>query len=212
MVNFEELSSAVISGNEGRVKSLVREFLDSCVDPLDVINKGLMAGMMVVGDRFKVGQSFLPEVLLAATAMKGGMEVLKPSLLNKEVPSAGTIVIGTVKGDLHDIGKSLVGMMLESVGFKVIDLGTDVAPEKFVQAAKKYKADVVGMSALLTTTMPFMKDTIELMKEEGLKNKVKAIVGGAPISQDFADVIGADGYAPDAPSAADLCKELLGLR
>lgn len=209
MANFEGLSSAVITGDEERVKSLVREFLDSGVDPLEVINKGLIAAMMALGERFKTGEAFLPEVMMAAKAMKGGMEVARPRLLNREVPSAGTVLIGTVKDDLHDIGKNLVGMMLESVGFKVIDLGIDVAPEKFVQAVKEYKPDMIGMSALLTMTMPYMKDTIGLLEKEGLKNKVKVIVGGAPVSKDYADEIGADGYAPDAASAVELCKRLL---
>lgn len=146
---------------------------------------------------------------MSARAMNGGMELVKPLLVGKEVPSAGKVVIGTVKGDLHDIGKNLVAMMLESAGFTVVNLGVDLAPEKFVQAIQQHQPQIVGMSALLTTTMLGMKDTIEVLKEEGLRDKVKVIIGGAPISQDFANEIGADGFAPDAASAVELCKQLL---
>ena len=174
---------------------------------LEIINNGLIAGMSVVGARFKNGDMFVPEVLMSAKSMAAGIEIVKPLIADKDMPSKGTVIIGTVKGDLHDIGKNLVGMMLESGGFKVINLGIDIAPEKFVAAVKEHTPDIVAMSALLTTTMLHMKDTIELIKEEGLK--VKAIVGGAPISQDFADEVGADGFAPDAASAVELCARLL---
>lgn len=209
MVNFAEISAAVIAGQEARVKELTRAALDSGADPLAIINEGLIAGMTVVGTRFKAGQMFVPEVLMSARAMNGGMELVKPLLVGKEVPSAGKVVIGTVKGDLHDIGKNLVAMMLESAGFTVVNLGVDLAPEKFVQAIQQHQPQIVGMSALLTTTMLGMKDTIEVLKEEGLRDKVKVIIGGAPISQDFANEIGADGFAPDAASAVELCKQLL---
>ncbi|MGI9861642.1 corrinoid protein [Moorella naiadis] len=209
MVNFAEISGAVIAGQEARVKELTRGAIDSGVDPLVIINEGLIAGMTVVGTRFKAGQMFVPEVLMSARAMNGGMELVKPLLVDKEVPSAGKVVIGTVKGDLHDIGKNLVAMMLESAGFTVVNLGVDLAPEKFVQAIQQHQPQIMGMSALLTTTMLGMKDTIEVLKEEGLRDQVKVIIGGAPISQDFANEIGADGFAPDAASAVELCKQLL---
>ncbi|KLU62716.1 methionine synthase [Peptococcaceae bacterium CEB3] len=206
---FGDLAQSVIAGRQEQVKELTRQALDAGTGPVEIINQGLIAGMNVVGARFKVGQMFVPEVLMSARAMNGGMELVKPLLVGQELPSAGKVVLGTVKGDLHDIGKNLVGMMLESAGFTVVNLGVDAGPEKFLQAIKEHKPGVIGMSALLTTTMLSMKDTIEVLKEEGLRNKVKVIVGGAPISQDFAEEIGADGFAPDAASATDLCKKLL---
>lgn len=209
MANFDQLSAAVISYNVERVKSLVQELVENGTDPVDIINQGLIGGMAVVGTRFKNGELFLPEVMLAAKSMSTGMEIAKKYLNNRDVPTAGTVVIGTVKGDLHDIGKNLVGMMLETAGFKVVDLGIDVPPEKFIQAVKEHNPGVIGMSALLTVTMLSMKDTLELLEEEGLRNKVKVMIGGAPISKEFADEIGADGFAPDAASAADLCKKLM---
>ncbi|CAA7600612.1 Cobalamin (vitamin B12)-binding domain protein [Acididesulfobacillus acetoxydans] len=206
---FEDLAQSVIAGQQERVKELTRQALDAGTDPVEIINQGLISGMNVVGARFKVGQMFVPEVLMSARAMNGGMELVKPLLVGQELPSAGKVVLGTVKGDLHDIGKNLVGMMLESAGFTVVNLGVDAGPEKFLQAIKEHKPGVIGLSALLTTTMLSMKDTIEVLKEEGLRTEVKVIVGGAPISQDFAEEIGADGFAPDAASATDLCKKLL---
>jgi len=210
MANFEELSNAVIAGNEAKVKELTQKAIDEGVEAIDIINEGLIPGMTVVGTRFKAGEMFVPEVLMSARAMQGGMELVKPLIADTDMPSAGTVVLGTVKGDLHDIGKNLVGMMMESAGFKVINMGVDVSAEKFVEAVKEHKPQVVALSALLTTTMPAMKDVIELLKEEGLRDDVKVLVGGAPVSQDFADEIGADGYAPDAASATDLVKSLLG--
>jgi 5-methyltetrahydrofolate--homocysteine methyltransferase len=209
VANFEELSKSVISGNLAKVKKLTQALIDEAVSPLDIINQGLIAGMGVVGARFKNGEMYVPEVLVAARAMSSGIEMVKPLLADQEMPSAGKVLLGTVKGDLHDIGKNLVGMMLESRGYTVINAGIDVPPEKFVAAIKEQKPHILAMSALLTTTMLHMKDTIELMKEEGIKDQVKVIVGGAPISQDFADEVGADGFAPDAASAVDLCNRLL---
>ena len=209
MANFEELSNSVISGNLAKVKRVTQALIDEGVSPLDIINQGLIAGMGVVGARFKNGEMYVPEVLVAARSMSAGIEMVKPLLADQEMPSAGKVLLGTVKGDLHDIGKNLVGMMLESRGYTVINAGIDVSPEKFVQAIKEHKPNVLAMSALLTTTMLHMKDTIELMKEEGVKDQVKVIVGGAPISQDFSDEVGADGFAPDAASAVDLCNRLL---
>ena len=207
MANFEALVQSVMDGNESQVKEQTKVLIDGGVSPLEIINQGLIAGMNVVGARFKVGDMFVPEVLMSAKSMAAGIEIVKPLIEDKDMPNKGTIVLGTVKGDLHDIGKNLVGMMLESGGFKVINLGIDIAPEKFVESIKEHAPQIVAMSALLTTTMPHMKDTIELIKEEGLK--VKCIIGGAPITQDFADKIGADGYSPDAASAVELCSKLL---
>ncbi|MEM5818986.1 MAG: corrinoid protein, partial [Desulfitobacterium hafniense] len=177
--------------------------------PLAIINDGLIAGMNVVGKHFKEGDMFVPEVLMSARAMGSGVELIKPHLSDGEVPNKGTIILGTVKGDLHDIGKNLVGMMLESSGYKVIDVGVDTAPEEFIAAIKEHEAQVLGLSALLTTTMLSMKETIEALKADGLRDNVKVVVGGAPISQSFSDEIGADGFAPDAASAAELVGKLL---
>lgn len=209
MANFEELSKSVISGNLAKVKKVTQALIDEGVSPLDIINLGLIAGMGVVGARFKNGEMYVPEVLVAARSMRAGIELVQPLIASGDMPSAGKVLLGTVKGDLHDIGKNLVGMMLESRGYTVINAGIDVSSEKFVQFIKEHKPDILAMSALLTTTMLGMKDTIELMKEEGIKDQVKVIIGGAPISNDFADEVGADGFAPDAASAVDLCNRLL---
>ncbi|TWH47242.1 B12-binding domain-containing protein [Sporomusa sp. KB1] len=209
MANLEELSKSVISGNINKVKELTKALIDGGAAPLDIINQGLIAGMSVVGARFKNGEMFVPEVLVAARSMTAGIDLVKPLIADQNMPSAGKVLLGTVKGDLHDIGKNLVGMMLESRGYTVINAGMDISPEKFVQEIKTHKPDVLGMCALLTTTMLHMKDTIELMKEEGIRDQVKVIVGGAPLSQDFADEAGADGYAQDAAYAVDLCNRLL---
>lgn len=210
MANFEELSNAIVAGNEAKSKELTQKMLDDGIDVEEIINNGLIAGMNIVGPRFKAGEMFVPEVLMSARAMNGGMDLVKPLLADSEITSAGTVIIGTVKGDLHDIGKNLVAMMMESGGFNVINMGVDVPAEKFVEAVKEHKPQVVALSALLTTTMLSMKDVVEILKEEGLRDEVKVIVGGAPVSQDFSDEIGADGYAPDAASATDLVKELIG--
>ena len=206
---YEEISQSVITGQLDQVKLLTQQAIAAGNEPVEIINQGLIPGMSVVGARFKSGQMYVPEVLMSARAMNGGMDLVKPLILAEDIPSSGKVVIGTVKGDLHDIGKNLVGMMLESAGFTTINVGVDVGPEKFLQAVKEHSPNIIAMSALLTTTMLSMKDTIELLKEEGLRDKVLVIIGGAPISQDFADEIGADGFAPDAGSAADLCKKLL---
>lgn len=207
MANFELLSQSVISGEAFRVKEQTQAMLSAGIDPLEIINQGLIAGMNVVGARFKSGEMFVPEVLMAAKSMAAGIEIAKPLIADKDMASVGSVLIGTVKGDLHDIGKNLVAMMLESTGFKVVDLGIDIPADKFVAAIKEHKPDIVAMSALLTTTMLNMKDTLDLIRAEGLK--VKCIIGGAPISQEFADQIGAHGFAPDAVSAVELCKKLL---
>jgi 5-methyltetrahydrofolate--homocysteine methyltransferase len=210
MANFEEMANTVIVGDEEKVVELTKKAVDEGVSPMDIINEGLMKGMDVVGQRFKAAEMFIPEVLMAAKSMSAGMEIVKPLIVGGEVPSKGKVVIGTVKGDLHDIGKKLVGMIMESSGLIVEDLGIDVSPEQFAQAVKEKKPDIVGMSALLTTTMLAMKDTIEVLKEEGLRDSVKILVGGAPVSSDFAKEIGADGWAPDAVSAKDLAFQLIG--
>jgi len=208
---LEQMSEALIKGDANTVKELAQKAVDDGIAPNQVIKQGLIPGMAVVGERFKKNEIYVPEVLIAARAMHAGMDVVKPLLTDPDADTEGTFVIGTVKGDLHDIGKNLVVMMMEGAGFKVVDLGVDVSPEKFVQAAQENNADVVGLSALLTTTMVAMKDTIEAINSSDLKGKVKVIIGGAPVTQNFADEIGADGYAPDASSAVDVSKELLGI-
>lgn len=210
MANYlEELSQNVITAKMEKVKELTQMAIAEGIDPIDIINNGLISGMTVVGVRFKAGDMFVPEVLVAARAMAAGMDIVKPLLLGREVPSQGKVLLGTVKGDLHDIGKNLLAMMLESSGYSVINLGVDIPAEKFVQVVKDNKPDILGMSALLTTTMLGMKEVIDLLKEEGLRDKVKVIIGGAPISDEFAQQIGADGFAPDAGSATELCQRLL---
>jgi 5-methyltetrahydrofolate--homocysteine methyltransferase len=209
MAILEELNNGVITGNVARVSELTQKAVNDGVAAIEIINQGLINGMSVVGARFKAGEMFVPEVLMAARAMNAGLDIVKPLITEGDIPTLGKVVIGTVKGDLHDIGKSLVAMMMESGGFSVVNLGVDIPPEKFAAAIKEQKPQVVALSALLTTTMLAMKDTIEVLKEEGLRASVKIIIGGAPVTQQFADEIGADGYAPDAASATDLAKKLL---
>jgi len=207
--DYEALSDCVIEGDDERAGKLTQKAIDAGADPVEIITRGLTGGMSVVGARFKTGEMFVPEVLASARAMSVGMELVKPLILAGDMPSAGKVVIGTVKGDLHDIGKNLVAMLLESAGFTVINVGTDIEPAAFVQAVKDSEADVLGLSALLTTTMLAMKATIDALAEAGLRDKVKVIVGGAPVTQDFADEIGADGFAYDGGAAIDLCKSLI---
>jgi 5-methyltetrahydrofolate--homocysteine methyltransferase len=206
---LEEIIQGVINGDKVKVVELTQKGLSEGLDPLVLINQGLVAGMDIVGPRFKNGEMFIPEVLQSAAAMHAGMDVLKPRLKGKGVESRGTVVLGTVQGDRHDIGKNLVGMMLEAGGFSVVNLGVDILAENFVDAAVKQKAQAIGLSALLTTTMPAMKEVIEILKKDGKRDKFKIIVGGAPVTQKFANDIGADGYAPDAASAVELCRKLL---
>jgi len=191
------------------IKALVEKALQEKVPPADILNKGLLAGMSVVGEKFKKNEVYVPDVLIAARAMKAGTEVLKPFLAAAGVQPIGTVVMGTVKGDLHDIGKNLVCMMLEGAGFKVVDAGINIDAEKFVELAKSNNAKVIGASALLTTTMTNMKGVVEAVKASGLEGKVKVMTGGAPVTQAFCDEIGAHGYAPDAASAADKAKDLI---
>ncbi len=209
MANLEKMGSAVIEGNLAEVEKLVNEAIEDEVAPKEIISGGLIKGMNVVGQRFKGGDMFVPEVLMAAKSMKAGMEIVKPLLVEGDVESPGKVVLGTVSGDLHDIGKNLVGMLMESSGMEVVDIGVDAEAEEFVEAVKENEPDVLGMSALLTTTMLEMKNVIEVLTEEGIRDDVKIIVGGAPVTQDFADEIGADGWAPDAASAKDLATDLV---
>lgn len=209
MADFEKISENVIRGEEEKVRDLVEKAVEEGLEPKEIINQGLISGMNVVGKRFKAGDMFVPEVLLSAKSMKGGMEIVKPLLVEGEMPDAGKVILGTVAGDLHDIGKNLVGMMMESGGLEVINLGTDVKAADFAEAVREHQPDVVGMSALLTTTMLEMRDTLEVLTEEGLRDSVKVMVGGAPVTKEFADEIGADGWAPDAASAKDLVFDFL---
>jgi len=211
MVELNQIAENLIAGKATQVKELVQKALDEEWDPQIILNEGLLAGMSVVGEKFKKNEFYVPEVLIAARAMKEGMKILKPILIKKNIKGQGTIVLGTVKGDLHDIGKNLVAMMLEGAGFDVIDLGVDVPSEKFIDTAKQKGAQIIGLSALLTTTMPAMREVIETLDTSDLKGRVKVIIGGAPVTQNYADEIGAHGYAPDAASAVDKVKELLGM-
>ncbi|NLC78020.1 MAG: cobalamin-binding protein [Clostridia bacterium] len=212
MASLASLADSVVAGEIEKVQQQVQELLDEGVKPLDIINEGLIAGMNIVGPRFKAGEMFVPEVLVAAKAMAMGVEIVRPLISDKELFSNGKVVLGTVKGDLHDIGKNLVGMMMESSGLEVIDLGVDVAPEKFVAAVKEHRPDILALSALLTTTMPKLQDTIEAVAAADLREQVKIIVGGAPVTAEYAETIGADGYAPDAASASELCLGLINGR
>jgi 5-methyltetrahydrofolate--homocysteine methyltransferase len=205
-----EIAEKLYAGDDDAVAELTQKALDEGMRPEEVLNGGLLTGIDQVGIDFRDGELFVPEVLVAARAMHAGMDILRPLLTESDIPSAGKVIVGTVEGDMHDIGKNLVGMMLEGGGFEITDLGIDIPPDKFVEAVKTEQPDIVGMSALLTTTMQGMRDTIEALVEAGLREKVKVMVGGAPITQTFADEIGADGYAPDAASAVELARSLAG--
>lgn len=208
---LERLAKEIYNGNAEAAAALTQEALDAGLSPEEILNQGMIVGMDAVGRDFRDGILFVPEVLIAARAMHAGMAILRPLLTKAESRSKGTVVLGTVRGDLHDIGKNLVGMMMEGAGFQVVDLGTDVPPEKFVEAAKEHNAEIVGMSALLTTTMTEMPNVIAALKEAGLREAIKVMVGGAPVTQRFADEIGADGYAPNASAAVEKARELLGV-
>jgi len=207
---LSKISQAVIEGNLDEIEELTEDALDAGLDAQEVLDGGLMVGMDYVGVEFKAGNMFVPEVLRSAKTMQISMEILKPLLVESGAPRAGRVLLGTVKGDLHDIGKNLVGMMCEGAGFEVRDLGKDIEPEVFVSAIKEFEPEVLGMSALLTTTMRAMGHTLTALEEAGLRDKVKVMIGGAPVTQTFADQIGADGYASNAASAADLAKKLVG--
>ena len=208
---LQKIASNLYDGEDEVVAELVQEALDQGMAPEEILAGGLITGMDEVGRDFKAGDLFVPEVLIASQAMKAGMSVLRPLLAETDiVSSAGKYVIGTVQGDLHDIGKNLVKVMLEGAGFEIIDLGADVKPEEFVAAVREYQPQLLGMSAMLTTTMPGMKATIEALEEAGLRDAAKIMVGGAPVTAAFAEQIGADAYAPDAASAADIARRLTG--
>lgn len=206
MADFKGIAEALIEGNAGKVKDLVQEAADEGVVPQKILDEGLIAGMEVVGVRFKNCEIYVPEVLVSARAMHAGMDILEPLLAASGAKARGVFIVGTVKGDLHDIGKNLVSMMLTGTGWKVVDLGVDVDAEKFVQTALDEDADVIGLSALLTTTMVNMKSVIELAKNKDCKAKI--VVGGAPLTQNYADEIGADGYAPDAATASEIISSM----
>jgi len=203
------ISEAIIRGNIANIRKLTAEMLEQGNSADDILKEGLMKGMDIVGERMQTEEMFIPEVLLSAKCMGEAVEVLKPHLGTDSVGAAGNVIIGTVKGDLHDIGKNLVAMMLESAGFSVTDLGVNVAPEAFVKAVKEHKANIIALSALLTTTMPMIRETIEAFMERGSKPNLKIMVGGAPVSRKFAMEIGADGFAIDAGGAAKVAKELM---
>jgi len=209
---FESLAGSVMEGDESKVQKMVEEAVKNKLPVKEILNDGLIGAMNVVGEKFRNCELFVPEVLIAAKAMKAGLAVLKPLFDKSGVQPVGKVVIGTVKGDLHDIGKNLVAMMVEGTGFEVLDAGVDVAPEKFVELLKTSQAGLCMMSALLTTTMPAMKSTIEAIQEAGLDGKVKTMVGGAPVTPSFARNIGADGYGSNAAAAVEMAKSLLGKR
>lgn len=210
MINLlGEIKEALMKGDREKVSRLTREALDQGIEIKDILNGGLIAGMEIIGERFKKSEIFIPEVLISAKAMHAGMAIIEPHFLKHGIKPAGKVVIGTVKGDLHDIGKNIVSMMLKGACFEVHDIGIDASPEKFIEAAKKSSANIVAMSSLLTTSMPAMRDTVKELERTGLREKVKVMVGGAPVTQDFADSIGADAFARDAALAVDKARELL---
>jgi 5-methyltetrahydrofolate--homocysteine methyltransferase len=209
---LSEIAENLQRGEDEQVAALVRRALDERRAPLEILNDGLVAGMNVVGEQFRLREIFLPDVLMAARAMNAGLDLLKPLLASEGGPRAGRVVIGSVHGDLHDIGKNLVGIMLKGAGFEVVDLGSDVPAERFVAAADEFGASVIGLSALLTTTMPVMKDVVSLVRARGLGGRVKVIVGGAPVSEAWAREIGADAYGYDASSAVERVRALVGAR
>ncbi|HNB52474.1 MAG TPA: corrinoid protein [Anaerolineales bacterium] len=206
---LDKIYDAIIEGQLSEVRAQVQTALDAGMAPVILLNEGMVPAMAEVGRLFEIREYFVPEMMMSARAMKAGLDLLKPRLLDANVPFAGRVVIGTVKGDLHDIGKNMVGMMLEGGGFEVIDLGVDVAPEAFVQAVRTHAPNLIGLSALLTTTMGNMQATISALEAAGLRGQVKVMVGGAPLTQEFADEIHADGFAPDASRAVSLAKNLI---
>jgi 5-methyltetrahydrofolate--homocysteine methyltransferase len=207
---LKKLFDAVLEGDFEAVRTNVQAGLDAQLDPTLILNEGMIAAMREVGARFEAGDYYVPEMLIAARAMQTGMALLKPYLQQTDRKSSGTVVMGTVKGDLHDIGKNLVSLMLEGAGYEIVDLGVDVPAEEFVKQATELKPDVIGMSALLTTTMPSMKTTIDALDAAGLRKHIKVIVGGAPVTETYAHQIEADGFSPDASRAVSLVNELLG--
>jgi 5-methyltetrahydrofolate--homocysteine methyltransferase len=209
MADLQAIAENIIKGQAPKVQELVQQALDDNTPVREILQQGLIAGMSVVGAKFKNNEFYVPEVLIAARAMKQGMALIRPKMIEEKVEPLGKAAIGTVKGDLHDIGKNLVSMMLEGAGFEVIDLGIDVAPEAFIDAVKTQGAQIICLSALLTTTMPSMQTTVDAVKEAGLSDSVRVMIGGAPVTEAYAEQIGASGYAPDAASAADLAQSLI---
>jgi 5-methyltetrahydrofolate--homocysteine methyltransferase len=209
---YERLSTAILEGDSEKTPKLVQKALDQELAPKDILDNGLVVGMNEVGVRFKRGDMFVPEVLMSADAMQAGLEILRPQLVASGAKLIGKVLLGTVKGDLHDIGKNLVGMMCEGAGFEVVNLGFNVDPEKFIEAIKEHQPDIVGMSALLTTTMRAMGHTIKAIEEAGLRDKVKIMVGGAPVDAEFAKRISADGYGSNAPAGVELAKQFAGAK
>jgi 5-methyltetrahydrofolate--homocysteine methyltransferase len=207
---LQKISEELQKGNYEEVPKLVQEALNANIPPSKILSDGLVAGMDVVGEKFRRDEFFMPEVLISARAMQAGMNILRPKLIETGAKLAGKIVLGTVKGDLHDIGKNLVGMLMEGAGFQVIDLGIDVPSERFVEAVKMNRPNILGLSSLLTTTMPKMKEVIESLVEAGVRGRVKVMVGGAPVTEKFAKDVGADAYAPEAASAVEKARELIG--
>jgi len=207
---YGKMAEALIAGNIEEEKKLTQQALDSGISAKEILDNGLLPGMDIVGQRFKAAEMFIPEVLRSAKTMGAGMEIIRPLLSESDAAGSGTVVIGTMEGDLHDIGKNLVGMMLEGAGFTIVDLGTDVKPQEFVDAAKEHKPKIVGMSALLTTTMPKMGETINALKEAGIRDQIKIMAGGAPVTQDFVDEIGADAYGSNATAAVEKAKAFVG--
>jgi 5-methyltetrahydrofolate--homocysteine methyltransferase len=206
---IKKIYAGILEGHHKQVAVDVQAALDAGANPAEILNKGMIAAMAEVGRLFEIGEYYVPEMLIAARAMQAGLALLKPRLAQADIKSAGIVAIGTVKGDLHDIGKNLVSMMLEGAGFEIKDLGTDVTPEKFVEVVKTEGVDLIALSALLTTTMPNMKATIDALKAAGVREKVKVMIGGAPVTESYAKQIGADGYAPDASRAVALAKSLV---
>jgi 5-methyltetrahydrofolate--homocysteine methyltransferase len=209
-IYLEKISRAVVNGDRESTIAHVQAALEAKVDANTILQDGLIPAMSDVGKLFEEDEYFVPEMLIAARAMKSGLELLKPLMVNADIKPTGKVALGTVKGDLHDIGKNLVGIMLEGAGFEIYDVGTDVSPERFIEVVRTEKVDLIGLSALLTTTMPMMKTTIQAISEAGLQDQVKVIIGGAPVTKDYADKIGADGFAPDASQAAKLAVQLIG--
>ena len=208
---FEKFKEELGNGNIAKVKEHVEFFIKEAISPKEILDNGLIAGMDVIGDKFKKNEVFIPEVMIAAKAMQAGLDILQPHLAKSGIKPVGKVVVGTVKGDLHDIGKNIVGMMFKGAGFQVIDLGIDVSPKAFIDSVTRENMDILAMSSLVTTSMPSMGEVIELLKAENLNTKIRTMVGGAPVTQAFADKIGADGYAEDASSAVGKARELLGI-
>lgn len=206
---IEKIFTSVLEGNSNKTKEYILQSLDEKVSVEEILNLGLIKSMKKVGELFEEGEYFVPEMLISARAMQSGMTILRPILIAQDIKPLGKVVIGTVKGDLHDIGKNLVSMMLEGAGFQIVDLGTDVTPEKFLEAVKAHQPDIMGISALLTTTMVNIEKTLQVLDENGVRKNIKVLIGGAPLTQKYADGIGADGYAPDASQAASIARQIM---